>query len=50
MLSLCGLLDAEDPDQCLRAVHAVSQASGQYIKLLEVGELEARIQALEQGQ
>ena len=31
----------------LKAVHAVSQCAGQYSKLLEVGELEARLQALE---
>ena len=34
----------------LRAIHAISQASGQYAKLLEVGELEARIAALEAAQ
>jgi hypothetical protein len=34
----------------LRAIHAISQASGQYAKLLEVGELEARIAALEAGE
>jgi hypothetical protein len=42
------LLEADDPDQRLRAVHAVSQASGQYTKLLEVGEMYARLEALEQ--
>jgi hypothetical protein len=31
----------------LRAIHALSQACGQYAKLLEVGELEARLAALE---
>jgi hypothetical protein len=41
------LLEADDPDQRLRAVHAVSQASGQYAKLLEVGEMHARLEALE---
>ena len=39
---------ATDPDVILRAGHAVSQIAGQYAKLLEVGELEARLQALEQ--
>jgi hypothetical protein len=34
----------------LRAIHAISQASGQYAKLLEVGKLEARIAALEAGE
>ncbi len=33
----------------LRAVHALSQASGQYVKLLEIGELESRLAALEQA-
>jgi hypothetical protein len=40
---------AEEPALRLRAVHALSQCAGQYAKLLEIGELEARIQALEQG-
>jgi len=39
-----------NPELCLKAVHAVSQCAGQYTKLLEVGELEARITALEAGQ
>ena len=39
--------DAEEPDMQLRAIHALSQASGQYAKLLEIGELESRIAALE---
>jgi hypothetical protein len=49
------LLHAEDilehagaPEVRLRAVHAVSQCAGQYAKLLEIGELEARLTALEQ--
>ena len=42
------ILDEADADEMkLRAVHAISQASGQYAKLLEIGELEARLQALE---
>jgi hypothetical protein len=41
---------AEEADMRLRAIHAISQASGQYGKLLEVGEFEARIAALEAGQ
>jgi hypothetical protein len=40
----------DNPDLCLRAVHAVSQCAGQYAKLLEIGELEARVAALEAGQ
>jgi len=38
---------AEEPELRLRAIHALSQASGQYAKLLEIGELEARIAILE---
>ena len=34
----------------LKAVHAISQCGGQYAKLLEVGELEARLAAVEQAQ
>ena len=41
------LLDTEDPHLSLKAVHAVSQCAGSYAKVLEVGELEARLQALE---
>ena len=45
------LHDAEEADMQLRCVHALSQAAGQYAKLLEVGELESRLAALEaQGQ
>ena len=39
---------ASDPEVILRAGHAVSQIAGQYSKLLEIGELEARLRALEQ--
>jgi hypothetical protein len=38
---------AGDHEQTLKAVHAISQCGGQYAKLLEVGELEARLAALE---
>jgi hypothetical protein len=41
------LLESEDDELSLKAVHAVSQASGQYLRLLEIGELEARVAALE---
>jgi hypothetical protein len=37
----------DNPELCLRAVHAVSQCAGQYAKLLEIDELESRIAALE---
>jgi len=42
--------DGDNPELVLKAVHAVSQCAGQYAKLLEVGELEARLTALEQAQ
>ena len=42
--------EGDNPELCLRAVHAMSQCAGQYAKLLEVGELEARIAALEAAQ
>jgi hypothetical protein len=46
-----GILDAStEDDATLRVVHAISQVAGQYAKLLEIGELEARIAALEAGQ
>lgn len=48
------LLDAQNPETglpddalALRAVHAISQGVSAYAKVVEVGELEARIQALE---
>jgi hypothetical protein len=43
-----GVLDnATEEDQILRGVHAVSQCAGQYEKLLEIGEFEARLAAIE---
>ena len=44
------LLAEEDPHLRLKAVHAVSQVAGSYAKVYEVGELEARLQALEGAQ
>lgn len=50
------MLDAldenEQPDHALalKAVHAISQGASAYAKIVEVGELEARIHALEQAQ
>jgi hypothetical protein len=41
------LLESDDDELSLKAVHALSQASGQYLKLLEIGEFEASIAALE---
>jgi hypothetical protein len=39
--------EADDPELVLRAVHALCQCSGQYAKLLEVGEFEARMRVVE---
>jgi hypothetical protein len=42
------ILDGTSEEEMqLRAIHAISQASGQYLKLIETGELEARVTALE---
>ena len=41
------LLAEDDPHLRLKAVHAVSQVAVSYTKVYEVGELEARLQALE---
>jgi hypothetical protein len=40
----------DNPELCLKAVHAVSQCAGQYAKLLEIGEYESRLSALEAQQ
>jgi hypothetical protein len=46
-----GVLDnATEEDQILRAVHAISQCAGQYARLVEVGEFEARLKAIEDAQ
>ena len=37
----------DNPELKLKAVHAISQCGGQYAKLLEVGELESRLAAVE---
>lgn len=39
--------EAIEPDLRLKAMHALSQCAGQYAKLLQIGELEARLAALE---
>lgn len=39
-----------DTGELVRLTHALSQAAGPYLKTLEVGELEARLTALEQAQ
>jgi len=38
-----------DPATTLKAVHAITSASTAYAKLVEVGELEARLAELEKG-
>jgi len=42
------LYEAADPDVTLRCVHALSQACGQYAKLIAVGEYETRLARIEQ--
>jgi hypothetical protein len=44
------LEDAEEPELKLQAIHAISQSSMSYVKLIESGEYEARLTALEQAQ
>lgn len=41
------LLEQEDPMLSLKAVHAVSQGASAYARIVEVGEIEARLAALE---
>jgi hypothetical protein len=41
------LEEATETELRLKAIHALSQCAGQYAKLLEVGELEARLTELE---
>lgn len=38
-----------DTGELVRLTHALSQAAGPYLKALEVGELEARLEALERA-
>ena len=52
LLEAQAVLEAASEDQAelkLKAVHAISQCGGQYARLLEVGELEARLAAVEQA-
>jgi hypothetical protein len=44
------ILKEEDPVMQLKACHAVFQGAQAYSKLYEVGEIEARLQALENSQ
>ncbi|MFC4426975.1 hypothetical protein [Deinococcus navajonensis] len=41
------LLEEEDPALSIKAIHAVSQGAAAYARIVEIGELEARIAALE---
>ncbi|MBS1912854.1 MAG: hypothetical protein JST22_12775 [Bacteroidetes bacterium] len=43
-----GLMDNDDAALVLRAIHALAQATGPYLKAVEVGELEARLRAIEE--
>lgn len=40
------LLDSEDPETRLRAVHAVNQCVNTFVRVYEVGELELRLEEL----
>jgi hypothetical protein len=44
-----GVLLDENPLMKLKAAHALGTVAGAYLKSLEVGELEARLTALEEG-
>ncbi len=41
------ILENEDDTLSLKAIHAVSQGTAAYARIIEVGELEARLSALE---
>lgn len=41
------LLASDDPELTLKACHAISQCGGQYFRLLEGGEMESRLKAVE---
>ena len=44
------ILESEDDTLSLKAIHAVSQGAAAYARIVEVGELEARLTALEGGE
>lgn len=44
------LLESEDSAERLKACHAVFQGAAAYARVYEVGELEARLEALERAQ
>jgi hypothetical protein len=39
--------NGDNPELALKAVHAISQAAGMYVRLLETSDFERRLQALE---
>ena len=41
------ILDTDDDTMSLKAIHAISQGAAAYSRIVEVGELEARLSALE---
>ena len=41
--------EADDPELVLKAVHAMSQVSGQYLKLVEASDVDRRISAIEEA-
>ncbi|MEO1571656.1 MAG: hypothetical protein AAFU51_10340 [Bacteroidota bacterium] len=43
------LTESEDAAQVLKATHALVQASGTYVKVVEAAELEARLDAVEKA-
>lgn len=45
-----GLLSDSDTGTQLKAIHALSQTASSYARVYEVGELEARLEALEAAQ
>lgn len=49
---LNGAIEADEVDtaELCKLTHALSQSASTYLKALEVGELEARVEALEQAQ
>ena len=48
---LAGVVEADETDttELCKLTHALSQSASTYLKALEVGELEARVEALEQA-
>ncbi len=49
LLTSENLLDSDDPQVRLRAVHALSQGAGVYRSIYETADLEGRLSALEEA-